>query len=131
MITKLTRITILVKDQDEALRWYTRTLGFEKRADQVFGPGMRWLTVAPKDQEEVEIVLVPADTSEKQARIGSQAADHVFLVVQTDNCGQEYERLQSHGVKFLSSPAEQPWGVEAVFEDLYGNRMDLLEFRGT
>ncbi|MEJ2559756.1 MAG: VOC family protein [Anaerolineae bacterium] len=131
MLTKLTRLTILVKDQDEALRWYTRTLGFEKRADQVFGPGMRWLTVAPKDQEEVEIVLVSADTPEKQARIGSQAADHVFLVVQTDNCGQEYERLQSRGVKFLSPPAEQPWGVEAVFEDLYGNRMDLLEFRGT
>lgn len=131
MLTKLTRVTILVKDQEEALRWYTGTLGFEKRADQVFGPGIRWLTVAPKDQEEVEIVLVPADTPEKQARIGSQAADHVFLVVQTDNCGQEYERLQSHGVKFLSPPAEQPWGVEAVFEDLYGNRMDLLEFRGT
>jgi predicted enzyme related to lactoylglutathione lyase len=120
-----------VKDQDEALRWYTGTLGFEKRADQVFGPGMRWLTVAPKDQEEVEIVLVLADTPEKQARIGSQAADHVFLVVQTDNCGQEYERLQSRGVKFLSPPVEQPWGVEAVFEDLYGNRVDLLEFRGT
>lgn len=66
VITKLIRVTILVRDQDEALRWYPEKLGFEKKADKIFGQGFRWLTIAPKNQREVEIVLQKPDASCKE-----------------------------------------------------------------
>ena len=128
MVTEIGHITILVRDQDEALRFYAETLGMEKRSDMAIGNGFRWLTVAPKGQKQ-EIVFVLAASPEKLARVGTQAADHVFLVLHTDNCRKEAARLQGLGVKFLSQPTEQMWGVEAVFQDLYGNVMDLLEPR--
>lgn len=128
MITQFGHVTLLVHNQDEALRFYTDVLGMEKRADMTLGDGFRWLTVAPKG-EKVEIVFVKADTPEKIVRVGSQVADHVFLVMHTDDCRKDAARLQSRGVKFLSQPADRPWGVEAVFQDLYGNVMDLLEPR--
>jgi predicted enzyme related to lactoylglutathione lyase len=128
MITKIGHITLLVRDQDEALRFYTEILGMEKRADMTMDNGFRWLAVAPPG-EPVEIVFVKADTPEKRARVGSQVADHVFLVLHTDDCHKQAAQMQARGVKFLSQPTEQPWGVEAVFQDLYGNVMDLLEPR--
>ena len=128
MITRFGHVTLLVRDQTEALRFYTDILGMEKRTDMTMENGFRWLTVAPKG-ENVEIVFVQADTPEKLARVGSQVADHVFLVMHSDDCRKDAARLQMRGVKFLSQPAEQPYGVEAVFQDLYGNVMDLLQPR--
>ena len=128
MITGFGHVTLLVRDQTEALRFYTDILGMEKRADMKMGNGFRWLTVAPKG-EKVEIVFVQADTPDKRARVGSQVADHVCLVMHTDDCRKEAARLQARGVKFLSQPTGQPYGVEAVFQDLYGNVMDLLQPR--
>ena len=128
MITGFGHVTLLVRDQTEALRFYTNVLGMEKRADMTMENGFRWLTIAPKG-EKVEIVFVRADTPDKLARVGSQVADHVFLVMHTDDCRKDAECLQAHGVKFLSQPVEQPYGVEAVFQDLYGNVMDLLQPR--
>jgi catechol 2,3-dioxygenase-like lactoylglutathione lyase family enzyme len=128
MITKIGHITILVRDQDEAILFYTNILGMEKRSDVAMENGFRWVTVAPKDQK-LEIVFVLADSPEELARVGNQAADHVFLVLHTDDCRKEAARLQALGVKFLSLPTNQMWGVEAVFQDLYGNVMDLLEPR--
>jgi uncharacterized glyoxalase superfamily protein PhnB len=130
LIKKVIRVTILVKDQDEALRWYTEKLGFKKTADQRLGPS-RWLTVAPKDQKELQIVLLKPDvamhgkktTQELTERIGKGTT----WVLEVDNCEKTYEDLTSHGVKFRGPPEERPYGIEAVFEDLYGNPWDLLE----
>ena len=117
-IEKVAILTIAVKDQDEALDWYTDRLGFEKKAD-LSTPGMRWLTVAPKDQKEVEFVLA------------SWLPDHVGrnapCVVETSNCRETYEALKTRGVAFSQRPTEKPYGVEAVFEDLYGNSYALVE----
>lgn len=126
MFTDLTHVTILVDDQDEALDYYTNTLGFEARDDSVLGEGMRWLTVAPPNADR-QLVLVAADTPEKQARVGSQVADHVAVVVETDDCVAEYERLRENGVEFHGEPEAAQWGVSAVFEDLYGNVFNLVE----
>lgn len=133
MIRQLGRVTILVRDQDEALAFYVEKLGLEKRADQTFGPGMRWLTVAPKGQKEVEIVLqkpMPALQGEAGARtmVGriGQGTTWVFF---TDDCRAEYELLRSRGVHFSSPPKDQPYGLEALFEDLYGNNFSLLQPR--
>ena len=117
-IEKVATLTIAVKDQDQALRWFTDCLGFEKRVD-LSADRMRWLTVAPKDQKEIEFVLA------------SWFPDHVGknapCVAETRNCRETYEGLKHRGVTFRQAPTEKPYGVEAVFEDLYGNTYALIE----
>lgn len=131
MITKLQIVGIMVHDQEEALQFYTEKLGFEKRTDQAFGPGSRWVTVAPVGQTEVEIVLLkpdPAMQGEEKAReltAGIGKAPTWSYVV--DDCQKTYEELLAKGVKFQSPPTEQFYGIEAVCEDLYGNSLSLLQ----
>ncbi|UVI33080.1 VOC family protein [Paenibacillus spongiae] len=130
MNRKIGFVTILVKDYDEAIQFYTEKLGFELLADNAFGHGMRWVAVAPSASNETAIVFVQADTSEKVARLGSQAANHVFLVIHTDDCRRDYDAMKARGVHFFGEPSDVPWGVEVVFEDLYGNRFDLVQHNG-
>lgn len=130
MHRKIGHISILVNNYDEAIDFYTNKAGFVLLTDQAFGNGMRWVTAAPSRDAETAIVFAEADTPEKAARVGTQAADHVFLVVQTDDCYRDYEKMRSKGVTFLGEPSEVPWGVEVVFEDLYGNRLDLVQHNG-
>ncbi len=126
MITKLVHVTLWVKDQDEALDFYANQLGFTKKADDSsMIPGYRWLTVAPKEQTDVEIVLGLAHSPETQAQVGKAGT----WVLHTDDCRKEYETLKARGVKFTQAPKDQPYGVEALFEDLYGNSYDLLQPR--
>lgn len=117
-IDKVATLTIAVKDQDEALSWFTERLGFEKRID-LSASEMRWLTVAPKNQKEVEFVLA----SWFPNHVGKNAP----CVVETQNCRETYETLKHRGVTFSQSPTEKPYGIEAVFEDLYGNTYALVE----
>jgi predicted enzyme related to lactoylglutathione lyase len=117
----LTQVTVLVKDQDDALKFYTEKLGFEKRADMT-GSGMRWLTVAPKGQKTPEIILLKADAA-KAARVGQGTT----WVIETDNCQGMYEAMQARGVKFVRPPEKLPWGIQAVLEDLYGNPYALIQ----
>jgi catechol 2,3-dioxygenase-like lactoylglutathione lyase family enzyme len=130
MTRKITHVTVIVKNYDEAIQFYTEKLGFELVTDNSFGQGMRWVTVAPSRDNETAIVLVEADSKDKVERLGSQAANHVFLVIHTDNCRRDYEQMKARGVHFLSEPNEVPWGIEVVFEDLYGNRFDMVEHNG-
>jgi catechol 2,3-dioxygenase-like lactoylglutathione lyase family enzyme len=127
MIFKVTHITILVRDEDEALRFYTQKLGFLVAADFPMEGGGRWLTVKAPQQTDLELVLMKADTPEKLAAVGKQAAGHVLFVVSTDDCRKEYERLKAAGVKTVGEPDQQPWGLGAMFEDLYGNLFYLLQ----
>lgn len=125
MLTKLAVVTILVHDQDEALQFYTEKLGLEKMDDMHFGEGNRWLTVTAPEQKDVQIFLQKADS------FGADLTDIVgrapAWAFNTNNCLETYETLRARGVKFLSEPKEQPWGVEATFEDLYGNRFSIVE----
>ena len=127
MIKKIGHITILVKDQDEALKFYTEKLGFKKCQDTMFGADMRWVTVAPKNQQDLEITFVKADSKEKLKSLGKQAGDHVFLTLETDNCRRDYEAMKTKDVRFSGKPTKQPYGTEVVFEDLYGNLFDLIQ----
>jgi catechol 2,3-dioxygenase-like lactoylglutathione lyase family enzyme len=127
MIEKIGHITILVKDQDDALKFYTEKLGFKKCQDTTFGEGMRWVTVALKTQPDLEITFVKADSTEKLKSLGKQAGDHVFLTLETNNCNRDYEAMKAKGVKFMGKPAKQPYGTEVVLEDLYGNLFDLIQ----
>ena len=125
-MNKIGHITLLVKDQDEALKFYVEKLGFQKRQDLPLG-NMRWVTVSPKGQTDIELTLVVADTEEKRRAVGKQAGDHVFLTLQTDDCRKEYKALKAKGVKFYGKPEVQQWGVDVVLEDLYGNLFDLVQ----
>lgn len=133
MIRKLIRVTILVRDYEDALNFYVNKLGLEKRADATFGPGVRWLTVAPVGQTEIEMVL----QQPHEALHGEEQAQHMQEVIgrgttwvfETDDCRAEYATLCERGVTFLSEPHEQPYGIEAVFADLYGNTFSLLQPR--
>ena len=124
---KIGHVTILVKDFDEAIKFYVEKLGFQKRQDTVFWENMRWVTVSPKDQTDFELTFVLADTEEKLKALGKQAGDHVFMTLQTDDCKRDYEAMKAKGVKFYGEPTEQAWGIEVVFEDLYGNLFDLVQ----
>lgn len=130
MITRVARVTILVSDQDEALRFYTEKLGFEKRADMPMG-ATRWLTVAPAGQRELEIVLQqpdPAFHGEDGARqMLERVGQSTTWVLATDDCQGDYERLSGLGVRFTSPPQRQMYGLEAVLLDLYGNSYSLLQ----
>lgn len=131
MITRLARVTIYVHDQDEALAFYTEKLGLEKRSDVTFGPGARWLTVSPAGQTDFEILLqspVPAMHGEEFAqKIGERVGQGTTWVFFTDDCRADYATLKGRGVNFSNEPQEQPYGVEAVFQDLYGNSFSLLQ----
>lgn len=131
LMNRLSVVSILVRDQDEALRFYTEKLGMEKRADTTFGPGMRWLTVAPKGLKAPEIALAKPDVSLHDEERIQALMEHIgrgtTWVFDTRDCHEAYRTLLARGVKFLCPPTEQSYGVEAIFEDLYGNTFSLLE----
>ena len=125
-MNKIGHITLIVENQDEALKFYTEKLGFQKRKDLIFG-NMRWVTVSPKGQTDLELTFVLADSEAKRAAMGKQTGDHVFLTLETDDCRKEYKALKAKGVKFSGKPEVQAWGVDVVLEDLYGNLFDLVQ----
>ena len=126
-IKKISHVTIIVRDQDEALTWYTEKLGFEKRADDAATmPGYRWLTMAPKGQRELEIVLFKARDAKEQGWVGQGT----LWMLQADDCRATCQALAARGVKILSEPQDYPWGIGATVEDLYGNPFNILQLRG-
>ena len=123
MITGPHHVTVLVRDQEHALRFYTDILGFEKIADDNFGQGMRWLVVAPKGQVQPHIVLNKAFDPDMESRIGKLSG----WVFHTEDCQTTYEDLKAKGVKFTEKPTRHVWGIQALFEDPYGNQFVLLQ----
>lgn len=127
MVTKFGHITILVDDYDKALAFYTEKLGFIKLSDNVFGPDLRWVDVAPAKSSETAIVFVKADTPQKQRTVGKQAPEHVLITLLTNDIEKDFKTMRAKGVVFHGEPAAVAWGKEVMFEDLYGNLFDLLE----
>jgi catechol 2,3-dioxygenase-like lactoylglutathione lyase family enzyme len=131
MINRLAHVTVIVRDQEEALRFYTEKLGMEKREDQRMGD-FRWLTVAPKGSD-VAIVLqrpsAPFQTAEEIERMLGDVGHGTTWVVETDDCRGDYDAMRGKGVEFTDAPKDLPWGVSAVFRDLYGNKYNLLQPR--
>ena len=124
---KIGHITLLVKDFDESLDFYVEKMSFQKCRDEKFGDDMRWVTVSPKDQADLELTFVVADTEEKLKALGKQAGDHVFMTLLTNDCKRDYEVMKAKGVKFYGEPTKQMYGIDVVFEDLYGNLYDLVQ----
>lgn len=126
MITAFTHVSLYVRDQDEALQFYTDKLGFRVREDDAAAmPGFRWLTVLPPGGEGPELVLyhVPPEDTERQAVVGRQ----MLGVLRTDDCRGDVEAMRARGVTVSREPEAVPWGIQAVVEDCYGNPLALVQ----
>lgn len=123
----IAHIALVVRDYDEAIDFYTRILGFELIEDTALDEGKRWVLVAPSKGSGTSILLARAVGDEQLARVGDQTGGRVFLFLYTDDFWRDYRRFESRGVRFVREPREETYGTVAVFEDLYGNRWDLLE----
>lgn len=133
MITNLSHMTVFVRDADEAKSFYVDRLGFEVRADMQT-PTVRWLTVSPPNQPEVEIVLMvpgagPQVTREQAEQILELASIGALGpgVFRTENCQESYETYRERGVEFVQPPTQEPYGIEALFKDDSGNLFSLVE----
>lgn len=120
-------ITLLVRDYDEAISFYTDKLGFILIEDADMGGGKRWVTVAPPGSGGTRLLLAKAATPEQETRVGNQTGGRVFLFLHTDNFRRDHEAMKAKGVRFLEEPRNESYGMVVVFEDLYGNKWDLLE----
>ena len=122
MITSLANVTLPVADYDEAIRWYTEVLGLELRMDGSMGGDYRFVTVGVKGRDNVSIVLHKSleGHSERAPRIHT-------LLFHSDGCHKDVDYLKQRGVRVTLEPEEQPWGIQAVFEDLYGNSHVILQ----
>jgi len=123
----LAHVTLLVRNYDEALAFFTQALAFRVIEDTPLGDNKRWLVVAPPNSGGTSLLLAEAATAEQTRSIGNQAGGRVFLFLHTDDFWRDYRQMLAHNVKFLESPRHEPYGTVAVFEDLYGNKWDLLQ----
>jgi catechol 2,3-dioxygenase-like lactoylglutathione lyase family enzyme len=126
MSQSLSSIAIVVRDYDEALAYYTDTLGFECVEDTPLGGGKRFVRVRPPGSE-ASLLLARASGDAQQAAIGNQTGGRVFLFLDTDDFGRDYAAYRSRGVAFREEPRQEAYGTVAVFADLYGNLWDLVE----
>jgi catechol 2,3-dioxygenase-like lactoylglutathione lyase family enzyme len=122
-------VTVVVRDYDEAIEYFTRTLGFELQEDSPRGDGKRWVVVAPAGATGTGILLARAATPSQERSVGNQTGGRVGFFLHTDDFVRTYETMRDRGARFVEEPRHEPYGTVAVFEDLYGNRWDLLEPR--
>lgn len=127
MHQRLAHVTLLVREYDEAIAFYTNVLGFRLEADVDLGAGKRWVVVAPPGPAGCGLLLAQAVTDAEKHSVGRQGAGRVWLFLHTDDFGRDHAVLRARGLRFLEAPRREPYGQVAVFEDLYGNKWDLLE----
>lgn len=122
-------VAVVVRDYDEAIAFFTRTLGFTLIEDSDLGQGKRWVLVAAPGSQGTKLLLARAADSEQATRIGNQTGGRVFLFLHTDDFWRDYRAMKERGIRFRENPREEDYGTVAVFEDLYGNKWDLLELK--
>ena len=131
MPQSLAHVALIVRDYDEAIAWFTAKLGFVVVADE-YQPEQdkRWVLIAPPGAAAgtTSILLARASTPEQEAFIGNQSGGRVFLFLRTDDFARDHAAMVAAGVRFVREPATHDYGTVAVFEDLYGNLWDLIQF---
>jgi len=121
-------IALVVRDYDEAIDFYVKVLDFIMIEDTpVESQNKRWVLLTPPGATESCLLLARAVGEEQTSRIGNQTGGRVFLFLHTDDFWRDFRRYKGRGVVFVREPKEEPYGTVAVFEDLYGNRWDLLQ----
>jgi len=123
----LSLTAVVVRDYDEAIAFFVGKLGFELREDTRLDEEKRWVVVAPPGSTESAILLARAANPGQAQAIGNQSGGRGFLFLATDDFNRDHAAFRERGVKFLREPRREAYGTVAVFEDLYGNRWDLIE----
>ncbi len=127
MNQKLAHISVLVHDYDDAIEFYTQKLNFDLVADERLSETKRWVLVKPKGEGECSILLAKADGQNQKTFVGNQTGGRVFLFLTSDNFDRDFMNLKRHNIKIVREPSDESYGRVAVFEDLYGNKWDLIE----
>ncbi len=127
MINKIAHVTLYTDNQEAMKEFYVDKLGFKVHTDALYDGDKRWLTFHAPGQPDVELVIFKATKPESQAQIGKQSPEGPFLVVTTDDCKGEFERLKAAGVTFTKEPTQEFWGLEALCTDPHGNVIDILQ----
>lgn len=120
-------VTLVVRNYDEALAWYTQKLGFACEQDVALGGGKRWVVVAPPGGRGARLLLAEAADAGQRERIGDQTGGRVFLFLETEDFSRDHAAMLERGVRFREPPRHEPYGIVAVFEDLCGNLFDLIQ----
>lgn len=126
MLRELGLIALIVRDYDEAIGFYVGKLGFALREDKRMTETKRWVVVAPKP-EGTGLLLAQAADERQRAAIGNQSGGRVFLFLETDDFERDHALYLARGVHFIEAPRHEAYGTVAVFEDIHGNRWDLIE----
>lgn len=130
MMQSIVHVALVVRDYDEAITFYTKTLGFTLVED-TYQPEQdkRWVVVAPPGSNGTTLLLAKASTSEQERFVGNQTGGRVFLFLNTDDFWRDHANLIARGVTFVREPKRESYGTVAVFKDLYGNLWDLVELK--
>ena len=128
MKQSIAHVALVVEDYDDAIRFYTQMLHFTLVQDE-YQPEQdkRWVEVAPPGSDGASLILARASSDEQKQHVGNQTGGRVFLFLETDDFARDYEEMRINGVQFVRKPSRMEYGTVAVFEDLYGNRWDLIE----
>lgn len=126
MKQQLAMVSLLVKDYDEAIDFYTRKLGFQLLEDSRVSETKRWVVVAPPGSSS-SLLLAKAATEEQEKTVGRQTGGRVFLFLHTDNLDRDHQHLLEEHITIVRGPVEEPYGKVLVFQDLYGNLWDLIQ----
>ena len=126
MKQELKHLALVVRDYDEAIRFYTEKLHFTLLEDTTLSETKRWVLVAPPGAQGCALLLAKAASDEQTSRIGNQTGGRVFLFLHTDDFERDYQNLLKHHIRIVRGPAQEPYGRVLVFEDLYGNLWDLI-----
>jgi len=127
MNQSIAKLALVVRDYDAAIAWFSRCLGFELAEDIDMGGGKRWVVMRPPGERGAALLLARAVAAGQEAAIGNQSGGRVFLFLETDDFDRDHARMTREGVRFMEAPRHEPYGTVAVFEDLCGNRWDLIE----
>jgi catechol 2,3-dioxygenase-like lactoylglutathione lyase family enzyme len=128
MKQSIVHIALVVRDYDEAIAFYTEKLNFTLIED-IYQPEQdkRWVVIAPPGSTGTTLLLAQASKPEQEPFVGNQTGGRVFLFLNTDDFWRDYNAMLAKGIVFVRQPKEAPYGVVAVFKDLYGNLWDLLQ----
>lgn len=126
----LSTVALVVRDYDEAIRYFTEKLTFDLVEDTPLSGEKRWVVVRPHGSNGLNLLLARATSEEQRAHVGNQTGGRVFLFLETDDFERDYRVMRERGITFIEEPRHEPYGTVVQFEDLYGNRWDFLQREG-
>jgi uncharacterized glyoxalase superfamily protein PhnB len=126
----LTSVAIVVRDYDEAIEYYSKCLRFQLVEDTRLSADKRWVVMRPPGSAGASILLAKASSPSQEEHIGNQTGGRVFLFLHCSDFDAQYQSMRANGVHFVEEPRNEAYGKVVVFEDLYGNKWDLVQSTG-